>query len=114
MRKEIFIKTFIFVAAVASVSLLYHNNILLTLILLGLFVLVLRGKLRRYDLLFFFAGAAVCALGEVICVVSGAWTYNNPSFWQVPLWLPVAWGIVSVSLKRATEYLLRKPSKPVS
>jgi len=37
----------------------------------------------------------------------GAWSYANPTMLGIPLWLPLAWGIAAVFVKRVAETLIR-------
>jgi hypothetical protein len=52
--------------------------------------------------------AVVCSFVEILCVKSQCWQYTNPSIWEIPLWLPIAWGTVSVGIKRIAVRLAIK------
>lgn len=105
MKKQLVCKTVLFFVAISAMALLYKEDVLLTLVLIIIFVLGIRAKLKKYDLLFFVGGGIAGALAEIICIYFNCWEYAHPTFLGIPLWLPVAWGTVSVLIKRVTEKL---------
>lgn len=75
------------VAAVgAGILMLYRDRVLSTVfVVVGL------------------AGAAA----EAVAINHGAWTYANPQFLGVPVWLPLLWGIAGVTVVRIERKLSR-------
>ena len=65
----------------------------------------------KHDAYFFVTGAIIGPLGEIICISSGVWSYVNPSFLGIPLWLPFAWGFATMLIKRIAETLVRIEKK---
>ena len=59
----------------------------------------------RTDLLFFVLAAVLGSLGEATAVRFGAWQYASTAT-GIPLWLPLAWGIVVLYLKHTTAALV--------
>ena len=40
------------------------------------------------------------AMAEAFAIIFGAWTYGNPNFIGIPIWLIILWGIASVFMVR--------------
>jgi hypothetical protein len=81
-----------FSVLVASVSLLWRNNVLLFVVAL---VECLAGLVLwhdRLDLGFFLVIAVLGSLAEAVFVQFGVWYYANPTFLGIPLWFPFAFG----------------------
>lgn len=56
------------------------------------------------DVGFFVLAAILGPLGEIVCILFGAWRYAL--HWiDIPIWLPIAWGIAGLYLKKTTEVL---------
>jgi hypothetical protein len=89
---EFFVTIAAFALLVVSVSLLWRNNLLLSLIMLVEGGVALRFWHDRYDLSFVLVIGGMGSLAEAAFVRSGAWHYANPSFLGVPLWFPIAFG----------------------
>ena len=89
------------IAGVASLCLFYQNNLLLTVLLLagGIF-LIGTGRKKQQTLLFFIAGGLIGVISEIAIVHFGVWSYSHPTFLGVPLWLPLAWGIGFVGIRK--------------
>lgn len=93
----------IYVLLIASIYLFYTLNILATAIILVLCAVALGLWHTKQDIVFFVVGAILGPLGEIICIYGGAWTYTNPTFLGIPVWLPLAWGLITMALKRIAE-----------
>lgn len=88
-----------------AVSLLWENVLLLTLVLLVVAGLMLYMRSGNQEIaLFVFCGIAG-AVSETMGIFFGAWTYALPTAFQIPLWLPVLWGIASVFVLRTYEQI---------
>ena len=77
---------------VASVSLLWRNNLLLLTVALVESLAALRLWHDRYDVSFFLIIAVLGSLAEAVFVHFGVWYYANPTLLGVPLWFPLAFG----------------------
>lgn len=56
----------------------------------------------KLEVLWFVGVAALGAYAEALIIdMSGAWTYANWQFAQIPVWLPAIWGLVGISLMTA-------------
>jgi hypothetical protein len=77
---------------VASVSLLWKNNLLLFAVAL---VECLAGLVLwhdRLDVSFFLIIAVLGSLAEAVFVHFGVWYYANPTLLGMPIWFPLAFG----------------------
>lgn len=84
-----------------SVALLWcHNIILFALLLIMAAALFLIERSNSEIKTFLFC--AICGMtAEYIAISFGAWNYQNPNFFNIPIWLPLLWGIASVFIVRA-------------
>ena len=92
LRKELVIEFAAFSLLVASVSLLWMNNLLLFVVALVECLAGLALWHDRLDLSFFLIIAVLGSLAEAVFVRFGVWYYANPTFLGVPLWFPLAFG----------------------
>lgn len=81
-----------FVVLVASVALLWSNNVLLLAVAAVLCGAVLAAWHERIDVSFFLVIAVLGSMAEAVFVHFGVWHYSNPTFWDVPIWFPLAFG----------------------
>jgi hypothetical protein len=81
-----------FSVLVASVSLLWQNNVILFAVALVESAAALRLWHDRYDVSFFLIIAVLGSLAEAVFVRFGVWHYANPTLLGVPLWFPLAFG----------------------
>ncbi len=112
IEKELILEVILFSGGVASISLFYRNNLLLTLILLLAWMIGIKFWYKDHDIYFSLIGMVVGPLGEIVCVKFGAWTYSNPTFLGIPIWLPLAWALAVVLIKRIAETFLSIEIKP--
>jgi len=77
---------------VASVVLLWRNNLLLFTVVLVEGLIALRLWHDRHDLSFFLVISVCGSLAEAVFVYFGVWHYANPTFLGIPLWFPLAFG----------------------
>lgn len=107
IKKEFFIESVIFWTGIGSAALFWGNNLLLSLIFLALCAVRLKLYHSGSDLFFFFSGMIFGPLSETILVQFGVWSYANPTFLGVPVWLPLAWGLATLMVKRFAEIFIR-------
>ena len=81
-----------FSVLVASVSLLWKNNLLLFIVMLIGCPVALALWHNRLDLSFFLIIAVLGTLAEAVFVQFGVWYYTNPTLLGIPLWFPLAFG----------------------
>jgi len=109
-EKSLIFSFVIFCGGVALISLLYKNALLLTAILFLCWLIVLKFWHTKRDFYSFIIGAILGTCAEIIAVYSGAWRYTNPTVLNVPLWLPLAWGIGSMIIRRISETIIGQKS----
>jgi hypothetical protein len=94
----------IYVVLIGLAAGLWPRPVLLT----GCYAVFAAGMLTRWhgssDVGFFCLAAILGPLGEVVCIRAGAWEYAQP-WGDIPIWLPLAWGIAGLYLKKTTEVL---------
>jgi hypothetical protein len=93
--------------AVALIFTLYSEPVLLSVLLSLCSLFALRFWYTRREVCSFIAGAVTGTASEAILVQSGAWVYSGSVFIGIPLWLPLAWGVVSVLIVRFPGLLSR-------
>jgi len=111
--KELLIEFAAFSLLVASVSLLWRNNLLLFAVALVECPAALALWHDRYDLSFFLIIGVLGSLAEAVFVRFGVWYYANPTFLGVPLWFPLAFGttgLIGGRLARTITGLWEKAS----
>lgn len=85
---------------VASIGLLWRDNMLLFIVILVEGMVALGFWHDRYDLSVFLVIAVLGSLAEAVFVHFGVWRYANPTLLGVPLWFPVAFGTTALIGKR--------------
>lgn len=88
------------ISSLVSVALLWRYNFILTIVLIILATLMLLMNKSKQEIKTFIFCAFSGALAEAFAIIFGAWTYGNPSFIGIPIWLIVLWGIASVFMSR--------------
>jgi hypothetical protein len=89
---ELMVELAVFSLQVASIVLLWRNNLLLFVVMLVECLIALSLWHERYDLSFFLLIAGLGSLAEAVFVCFGVWQYANPTFLGMPLWFPLAFG----------------------
>lgn len=85
---------------ILSISLTYHNNILLlTLILIGCAISFWLWH-EKEDIYCFIVAMIAGPVTEIISIHSGAWAYSIPSFLGIPIWLIPLYGIAVLLVRR--------------
>lgn len=107
LEKELLYELIIFFAGIAAISLLFNHNILLSLVLIAIWTIGIKFWHKIHDIYFFIIGGIIGPTAEVICVYFGVWSYQNPTFLGIPLWLPFAWGFATMLIKRIAETFVK-------
>ena len=90
---------------VASIVLLWRDNVWLFLVVLVEVLVVLVFWHDRGDLCFFGGVAVLGSVAEVVFVHFGVWHYANPTLLGIPLWFPLAFGVAALILGRLIRTL---------
>ncbi|MGD0090543.1 MAG: hypothetical protein ABSE73_11540 [Planctomycetota bacterium] len=103
-RKELSLEAVVFAACAVEIALCHGSTLLLTGLLIATgAVLAVRFWRRSPVIILYLLGAILGPLGETIGVRSGAWQYSSPTFLGIPLWLPFAWGTMTVLIRAVSD-----------
>lgn len=61
----------------------------------------------RDDISFFIGGLLLGGLGEIVATHFGVWNYAQPDLWNIPLWIPVMWGLTFMLIRRIRNTVFR-------
>ena len=106
IEKELVFESVLFWTGVGSAALFFENNFLLTAIFVILCGIRMALYHKKDDIFFFVSGAFLGPLSEAILVQFGVWQYANPTLFGIPIWLPLAWGLAIMMIKRLAEVFL--------
>lgn len=101
IEKEMLYEIILFFIFGNSVTFLYENNFLLTMVLLIEYSTAMMIWYNKHDTYLFIVAAILGSFGEITAVSAGVWSYSYPYFLGIPLWLPFLWGAVAVLMKRS-------------
>ncbi|WP_135612959.1 hypothetical protein [Methanococcoides sp. AM1] len=101
-NKNILRELAIFAIALVLAVMFWQNNILLTSLLIFLYVARQYQWSAKGDNIIYISGIILGCTAEFIGTHLGVWTYSAPLFLNIPLWLPFAWGLVSVIIIRVS------------
>ncbi|MFH1424829.1 MAG: hypothetical protein ABIG20_04085 [archaeon] len=89
------------------VTYLWTTPFILTAILIALGVLMLGLSKRLDDILLFILAGVSGALAEIYGISHGAWAYANPTFFGIPIWLPILWGVAGLYMRNLHSMIKR-------
>jgi uncharacterized membrane protein YoaT (DUF817 family) len=98
-------ETAAFSVLIASVALLWRDNLLLFILALAQCLMALALWRNRFDVSFSLVIALLGSLAEAVFVRFGAWYYTNLTFLGVPLWFPLAFGTAGLIGGRLAQSL---------
>jgi hypothetical protein len=99
---------FIFWFVIFLVVLCWTNNILVTAILIAAYWIRYYFWPDKEDLVLYIGGAILGPIAEIIATKVGIWHYTLPTFFNIPLWLPFAWGFAAVLIIRIALACVKK------
>ncbi|MCJ7805652.1 hypothetical protein MUP46_03340 [Patescibacteria group bacterium] len=94
-----------FITWIVSISYLWEYPIHLFVILLLISIIYCAFLKKDKEIYYFIVAAVFGPLGEAIVSKSGLWTYHGVTIFGIPYWLPLAWGITAVAIKKYLESL---------
>lgn len=106
-KRDLVVGTILILIGIMIISLLYPMNFILLFVLIVLSVLTLKTRVKKGDVHLFFTAAVLGPLAEIVAIYFGAWSYTNPTFLGIPMWLPLAWGLFIVTVRRLSEALTK-------
>jgi uncharacterized membrane protein YoaT (DUF817 family) len=89
---ELLVELAAFTVLIASVVLLWRNNLVLLIVACVECAIALVLWHERRDLSFFLVIAVLGSVAEAVFVQFGVWRYANPTVLGVPAWFPFAFG----------------------
>lgn len=108
------------VATLMAIHTLYMDNPILTGVLAAIFLLALLFRFSRFKLVLAAFATLFGSSGEILCAAPGIelWVYKNPSYWNIPSWLPMIWPILMMTFVEMATYihdcLVRRVQREVS
>jgi len=84
-----------------SVATMWRHNIILFVVLLIMAALLFSIERSKSEFKTFILCSISGAIAEYVAISFGAWNYQNPDLFNIPVWLPLLWGIASVFIVRA-------------
>lgn len=96
-KKDFLIGIFIFVLNIIFLYYLWQNNSVLTLSLLVISIFILLFWTSKEEKILYLIGFVLVPIYDLILVPTGIWSYGNPTIFRVPLWLPLLYGILTVT-----------------
>jgi uncharacterized membrane protein YoaT (DUF817 family) len=85
-----------FCAGLILLVLLWEDNVLAAAVVIAVFAIRVCFTREKGDFTLYVVGAVLGSAAEVVGTHAGIWEYVNPSFLNIPLWLPFAWGYATV------------------
>lgn len=80
-------------AAIATVFLLWENTFFLSIALIILAFLKHKLSPLKREFIWFILIGFLGSSAESIVIFNGAWSYAQPQLINVPVWLPLLWGL---------------------
>jgi hypothetical protein len=87
--------------------ILWREQLLLTILYSALILIDFWKVGNKSDIIVFLVAGLAGPSAEAVAILSGAWAYTNPNLLLFPSWLPIAWGIWGVFIKRVAEYFAK-------
>ena len=105
--KELLFEALLLLYVISIVALFWTQSPLLTALFALNWIVGLRLFRAPGDAWLYAVGGIMGAVGEVVVVHVGVWTYAHPNVLGIPAWLPLGWGCVLVLMKRTSETVSR-------
>lgn len=106
--KVLFVGAMAFSLLVASIVLLWRDNLSLFVVVLAESLLVLAHWHDRFDISYFALITILGSIAEVVFVHFSVWSYSNPMFLGVPLWFPPAFGTAALIGQRMSRAIAER------
>ena len=88
------------ILSIATVVIIFfwQDTVLVTSLLIVLAILI-NYKSSKKEIILYIIVAVLAPLIESISIITGACIYSNQDIWNVPLWLPLYWGMGGIAIK---------------
>ncbi len=93
--------------AMLTVFLFWKNTVLTSIILVVISIAMLI-KAPKTDILFFAIVSLSATVVESLTISSGAWVYSSQHIFNIPVWLPLNWGMGGIVVKDIYLFLKEK------
>lgn len=100
MLNKLFQYLVLTIGSISLVCVLYEKEFLLLVALVSLSILMFGLKRSKSEIILFVICGLSGALAEVVVVSFGGWEYARADYLNVPIWLPILWGISAIYIKR--------------
>ena len=103
--KIIYFEILIYSLEVACVLFLFYKPAILAILLFvlsSIYLVIIKSK--RLTIIYLLA-MIVGPFAELAAILRGAWVYLHPTIFGLPVWLPFAWGIVTMFIFRISEVI---------
>lgn len=91
--KDMFIGLLIFALELVLFNYLWRNNAILSAALGSISALVLLKWAEKEEKFLYLAGFILGPIYDLMLVPRGIWNYGNPTILNMPMWLPLAYGL---------------------
>jgi len=105
--KELILAILLFAICVLAITFLQHNNLWLDIAFIFISLLILGLWHNKVDVIYYFTAFILGPLGEISIIYQGAWQYNNPDIFGLPLWAPMAWGAAVTIIRRIAKIIIK-------
>ena len=109
-KKDIILGFLIYVSNILVTYYLWQNNAALTVIFIVMSAFVLLKWANKEERIVYFVSFILGPILDLILIPRGVWSWGNPSLFGIPLWLPLMYGILTVTaikLGKLTAKLLK-------
>lgn len=110
-KKDVLIGLLIFVLNIVLFYYLWQNNIVLTIAFLVISAFVLLKWANKEEKFVYFAGFFLGPILDIVLVPRGVWLYGNPTIFRIPLWLPLTYGILTITAIKIGKSIAKLVSK---
>jgi hypothetical protein len=96
-KKDIIIGLLLYIFVIVLLYYLWKNNVALSTFLIVISIAVLFKWSNREEKIVYFASFILGPIIDIILVPKGVWTYGSPTMFNIPVWLPFTYGVLTVT-----------------
>ena len=109
IARELSFQLSLFAMMIACMVALWQHQLTLTFVLIGLFLLGRKiMHSHRHDWSIFVSSILISFMIEIVSVYFGAWTYSAPNLFNIPSYIPIAYGTGTVIVFNISQTLNNK------
>lgn len=107
--KELLFELLIIAGETSAICLFWASNLLCSIVLAAVLIIALIFWHKREDLYYCATGAVLGPIIGSICIYYGAWAYTEPAslLANIPVWLPLAWGLAALGIRNIAETIIK-------